>query len=99
MSYWEHREGGGGTGKIEVSSIMNRLGEEGGDSRHRRDPLRGPGWLQWDGGGEGMQWRGRGVRPGKEGEAGPGGFTSHARKLGFIWKILKPGSKRVRFGV
>lgn len=51
MSYWEHREGGGGTGKIEVSSTVNRLGEEGGDSKHRRCLLSGPGWRQWDGGG------------------------------------------------
>ena len=67
MSYWEHREGGGGTGKIEVSSIMNRLGEEGGDSRHRRDPLRGPGWLQRDG--VGNEGEGGAAREGRRGRS------------------------------
>lgn len=37
--------------------------------------------------------------PGRKAEVGPGRFTSRARMLGFIWKIFKPGNKRVRFGV
>jgi len=46
-----------------------------------------------------MRGKGRGVQPGRKAEAGPGRFASCARKLGFIWKIFKLGSERVRFWV
>ena len=71
------------------------MGEGGGESRHRGDLPRGPGWLRWNVRGK---WEREGAAvAGEEAEAGPGRLAYYAGKLGFIWKIFKLRSERVQF--